>query len=876
MSHLKNSPPDGPLSILINRNGQRLNATVNLSDRPKLGITASGHMGQGFKVKKVKDGSAAQIAGLLPGDIIIGFGVHQFNKTKMSAKLLLKAIQNTAYDTPVTVTVLRGEKVSTLTVFFKRSPEKTKSRINIATSNKKKKKEESTIGKRTGDDEFILKLFSAYKQFDDLYWRRQNSKGKGASRPSGEAWEKMAAMFEPFLNVYFTLDRRGRSQFILRTLLIQGECYLFSSMEHYRKKNKGKFYEIYEKGIETLERVIDISNSRIDYLPRYSLMILFDEDNQKKQHPYAGYDTIGVGYKSELGINTREVTYKIKDYDNLNSFKMTAWGALYDTGDPGEWERYINRREENEENYRRIAQLHTSKKAKELLSHFCPWGVNMYKALKKAGYINYTIAIKKMKVKKDLDFSILRPYAEDDVKRIFEIELSDSKVPAPIRKELEAVIGNGKAGALKRTTGKSVGIKWDWVQKKPTYAIWFVSPSAYDIGTISRAVSYLLKIVKILFGGLWDLVVSEAIGGLAEAVGNYYGKDGKVYGYTSVLVDGNNYGLDNDFFLDQNPNLLKFAKQIAVDSFKYLENKEIEYLYESIHPKITSMGITYNGGPIPPIIIRGDVYGYVTTPVHQYRKTLRVMRYYYLNPADSKDVYDLSYDEMAEIIKDSENEKVNILKGNEYRGKTAVITQEKIKSHFWKKVPNAKRKPLGSREYVTDFTPKGQVIIIDFDKAVFSKWRTKKDHEEAQPKLEIHLHSPVYGSHPFYTHEIPIDFGPRIRIRLVKNIETYSDGFYPHGHLEFDMPPPDGEVFPQKSFELTSEYTIKITRNGEEIEEFFLVLAARPKEERHVNVTIGASSFEPGVVYATYKQKNGDFDEDSIKKTDPFGIEHEG
>jgi hypothetical protein len=871
ISHVQNSPPDGPLPIVISRNGRRLSATVNLSDRPKMGITASGHIGQGFKIKKVKAGSVADEAGLLPGDIIIGYGKHHFNEAKMSAKILVKAVKNTPYGTHVIVTVLRNGKIKLLTVFFKRSTER---QIRI-TASKKEMKKELTIGKRKDENPFLRDLFAAYKAFDDLYWRRQNSQGGSTSRPPGEEWEKMASLLEPLMNIPFTLERKGNGQFMTRTLLIQGECYLFGSMEYYRKKNKNKFYETYEKGIKTLERVINISNSQIDYLPRYSLMILYDQDNKKKQHPYAGYDIIGVGYKSDLGINTREVTYKAKVYDKLSSFQMMAWGAVDDTGDPGEWEKYISGKEENEEKYRRIAQIHTSEKAKELLSHFCPWGVNMYKALKKAGYITYSVATKKGTIKKDLDFRILRPYGEDNVQRIFEIALADSKVPAPIRKELEAVIGKGKKGVVKTLKGNSVEIKWDWVQKKPTYTIWIVSPSAYDIGTISRAVGFLFKAIKILFGGLWDLVIGETIGALAEAVGNYYGKDGRVYGYTSVLVDGNNYGLDNDFIIDRNPNFLKFGKQIAVNSFKYLEKKEIEYLFDCIHPNIASMGITYNGRPIPPIIIRGDVYGYITTSVHQYRKTLRVMRYYFLNPAGSKDVYDLSYDELTEIIKDGEKETVNILKGNEYRGKTTVINQEKVKSHFWRKVPNAKGKPLGSREYVTDFTPKGQVITINFDIAVFSAWRTKKEHEEAEPYLEIHFYSPVYGPSPLFSHEIPVDFGPKMRVRLVKNIETYSEGRYPHGHIEFDAESLQKEIFPQKSFKLTSEYTIKITRNDKEVAEFFLILASRPKEERHLNVKIGDSAFEHGIVYATYEHK-GEFDDNSIKDTDPFGIEHEG
>jgi len=392
ISHVQNSPPDGPLPIVIKRNGRRLSSTVNLSDRPKMGITASGHMGQGFKVKKVKDGSVAAAAGLFPGDIIIGYGELNFNETKMSAKILVKSVKNTPYDTHVMVTVLRNGKVKLLTVFFKRSSER---QIRIIASKEKKKKEEPTIGKRKGEDEFFLKLFAVYNKFDDLYWRRQNSQGRGASRPSGDEWETMASLLEPLMNVSFTLERKGNGQFMMRTLLIQGECYLFGSMEHYRKKNSKKFYEIYEKGITALERVINISNSQIDYLPRYSLMILYDKDNEKKQHPYAGYDIIGVGYRSDLGINTREVTYKVKAYDKLSSFQMTAWGAVYDTGDPGEWEKYINGKEENEEKYSRIAQIHTSEKAKELLSHFCPWGVNMYKALKKAGYITYSIAKKR-------------------------------------------------------------------------------------------------------------------------------------------------------------------------------------------------------------------------------------------------------------------------------------------------------------------------------------------------------------------------------------------------------------------------------------------------------------------------------------------------
>ena len=87
-------------------------------------------------------------------------------------------------------------------------------------------------------------LFLLYERFDELYWKRQQGQ-----EISGSEWVGMAEEFEVYTKRSFSLAREAEGHFILRTYLIEGECYLFAAIEYFRDGNTSKFLELYEKGI---------------------------------------------------------------------------------------------------------------------------------------------------------------------------------------------------------------------------------------------------------------------------------------------------------------------------------------------------------------------------------------------------------------------------------------------------------------------------------------------------------------------------------------------------------------------------------------------------------------------------------------------------
>ena len=660
-------------------------------------------------------------------------------------------------------------------------------------------------------------LFRLYKRFDELYWKRQQRQ-----EISGSGWEGMAEEFEVYARRRLFLSREADGHFILRTRLIQGECYLFAAIEYFRDGNTNKFLELYEKGITVLERVILTAQDDIDFLPRYSLMLLEGSGStQVILNPWRGYETIGTGYRGGLGDpllnNTpihREVTYDARPYAGLEQYRRSAASHLSTPWrrDPGEWERFKQRREPVEEPYPPIRQIHTSSKAKELLSEFCPWGTAMYFLLKEVG------------LTKGLDFSILRPFAGGEAPKLSELVLKE-KIPLNIRQDMESIIGDGETGYVERA-GRKAYISWDWVQKEPSYTMWYVSPTAYDM-ELSDFLPWALRAVKLLFSGPLDLIVDEIQSYLVELVGKSYGEEGDIYGVSSLLVEGNNYGLESDFFIEGKPfNVLKVGKEIAKASFKYWEEKEIEWLYDGINPEISLMGLTYDGNRIPPILIRGEVYGYEKGPDYKYRRTRRIVRYYQLNP--------------AAIAYQAVDRKYNLSEGPivPLYGRQYYLSEEEIIHRLaWPRLPNSP-KPLGSREYVTDFTPMSQILKITLDEDSFRKWSRPKEGEE-EVVIRAELYSPPKEEEPVMSVEIDQpevilqlfnrDHREYMRSKIIRQVSVSTPrDTIPVSLLEeisLSLPPENS-----KFLALTSEYTLKVTRNGGQVKEIPLTLVGRPEK----------------------------------------------
>ena len=170
----------------------------------------------------------------------------------------------------------------------------------------------------------VPKLLREMAAFDTLYWQRQQGQNVTAQQ-----WLDMAKIFNRYRRVTIPLDRKSNGQFLLRALLIEGECLLFASMEMFQQKpNNPEFFKVYEEGIRTLDLVIYIANDDIDYLPRYSLIFSTDPKNNELAiaSPRAGYETIGTGvvpgpsYLETDVVPRRRIKYDRGVYINLESF----------------------------------------------------------------------------------------------------------------------------------------------------------------------------------------------------------------------------------------------------------------------------------------------------------------------------------------------------------------------------------------------------------------------------------------------------------------------------------------------------------------------------------------------------------------------------
>jgi hypothetical protein len=236
---------------------------------------------------------------------------------------------------------------------------------------------------------------------------------------------------------------------MLRLFLLEGESYLFASIKYFEEGNP-KYLDLYEEGIRKLEWVILHAEEEIDYLPNYSAM-----DTGLHVHPFAGYESIGTGFQK--GFNGREVTWAIQYYASLNQYLAFLTDRHGTT-----------------------RQISSSQTARNLLSAFCPWGVEIYFLLKQAGLIN------------EFDFRILRPFSgytpalwdkiidgwkqipawimsrpvdsKDEMPPpvISEVVLRPPQIPKHIHDEMHLIIGDGGKGFL--DTLKKRPIKWAWVE----------------------------------------------------------------------------------------------------------------------------------------------------------------------------------------------------------------------------------------------------------------------------------------------------------------------------------------------------------------------------------------------------------------------------
>jgi len=703
-----------------------------------------------------------------------------------------------------------------------------------------------------------IDLLNTFAEFDRMYVQRQ-----AGYALTGKKWENMGNKLSED-SIKLMMQYNIGINFLLRATLIAGECYLFASQEYFRE-NKHEFLNLYEKGIKTLEKVIvdaerlsasyNKTEAEIIYLPSYSHDVevkKYQDEYYAHFNPFAGRETIGTGFEEHATIRGRKVTYDIKPYANISEFLDDLKKDLA--------ARY------------RVKQISTTQTARTFLSHFCPWGVQIYFLLQQAGLTN------------ELDFQILRPFSgytptlgekfieglkqfpdavmgrpvasQDKIPPVIsELVLRPPQTPKHIYDEMNLIIGDRKEGYL--SILKKRPIRWEWVEKEPTYTIWYISPTVFDW----QPSDYLwlwFTAVKFSFNPA-GAVVDEVLSGLVNTIRYISGKEHPTYITAKVFVEANDKGFLTTDYIEKGEWLSAAAvtRKIASFTFNAAEDLMRKYLYEGIDPRKFNLGKTYNGGPIPPIIIRSDVSGFEQVPDDEYPRTLQAVRFFLISP--EKIVYKGPYQTY-----DLSDKSLVSISAKEYLAEQKSFRMdggapEHMRKLAWGKLPH----PLRSFEIITDFSPKKQVIKIPLS-ADTAQALSETEGVRAQlwssnlQKPELCINMPIKGNQRIFSMELYNKNVPESKIEYGRKAPAYP----PPADLSSGPPDPaelqdyykarDSYLRDKNHclFNIKNQYILKFVQNDKVIDEFPVIFDRGRKNQRKITGEI--SSPEPGIVVLDY------------------------
>lgn len=654
------------------------------------------------------------------------------------------------------------------------------------------RREQDGEGDRTGIDDLpeltrpefdtatIESLLDLYRRFDRL--NRQGHTGASANR--ADRWQELSNEFDrhmPAIDQHIRkhgITPRPYGAFIVRSILLLGESRIFAAAEHYKIGNAGQCLEHYKEGIAVLERVILLAT------PDTEMLRPFDRN----------------GPKARLEI--------------VGATEITNEGPQ---------------------------QTCSSTQARKFLSSFCPWGRQVFLFFENAGLIQSPGRDGKVS---SLDLAILDPFAEADTKYSCVLALPEERVPLNIHREMQAIMGDPKARTGVLTSGGKAR-KIEWRNRTVGYRLTYVSPNIFDI---SRDVTVWLgfKILAVALLGpgfvvahdIVDLVKDLAIEYVPPAAEEYFGKGSNVYHTTYVLAEGFRIAnTANDYVVNPDPNT--YMKAIAYESAKALEDTELKDLHDKLSPEVFATGLTYSKSYVPPIMITAELYGDEATRDYEYPRSWRIMRSWKFHPEALayKGGVARKYDLSGEVL-------TQLPRAGMYTSDTPA-QREAIHEAVWRKLPM----PFGGLDYLTEIIPRGQVLAVTLDTEQFRKWSSRGPGENRAPIIEALVHAPAgrdgqdYEKEPLLKVIVeepkllvqlfrPGVFGSRnpdadkmtreIRDMYARRIEEIAI-HYPGavaGMQRYCMAP------------LTTEYTLRILRNGSEIEKIFLNLGPPPPQKK--------------------------------------------
>ena len=567
-------------------------------------------------------------------------------------------------------------------------------------------------------DDSVLQGLTALAAFDKTY-------GEWISSPTAmaEDWEKLVAgALAPFESK--SGAKPNVEALSLRCRLALGESLLFAAVDRLRSGDRRASILHYDRGVRILQEVIESSRPDIDRIPDYSARESLS-DGGRRVGRLAGYESIATDLVVIYSVFGRESPIPAETrYERL-----TTTMRLNGRHGPLESHRarlqeFLDQAARDKAGVRRdyvVRQTTSSDAARKFLADFCPWGAEAYFCLEEAGLTGRADGA-------GLDYRILRPFetdAPDGRPEVSDVVIRGAAVPASVAAEMARIVGDRSRGNL--DAAGTMPIDWDWVAKEPTYVVRWVSPR-FDDPTFKDRFEKALKYVGYVFGG-WSGLIDEGYGylegglieGLLKQIGESYGEDGAIYWTSSLLVSAKDAGvLTSDFLLKKDvggvlPDLSpkNLVEKLAENSFGLLDEFLRRGFYETVDPATLADGKTYDGRPVPPILIRADLLGFQKVPDDQYCRDLHAVRFYAFEPrAVAQANMELEY-----ALDD--RQRTWHSRRAAYMKEQAVATPgavEPIRGRSWRALPEC------DQNMIVDFAPKCQKFAIEFPAADFKRW----------------------------------------------------------------------------------------------------------------------------------------------------------
>ncbi len=637
-------------------------------------------------------------------------------------------------------------------------------------------------------------MLEVYPRFAELQERER----RDTTAPLGEEWYAVArdlAAFEPIIlraaqDGKLTGEQYG--EFGLRTLLLLGKARLYASAAWFRHPPPGRpraYLEPYRRGVETLERVISLASDDIERLPMF-----------RRPGPREFLDVVGVRKTDALGV---------------------------------------------------IGQHPTSVAARRTLQDFCPWGRQVLLTLEEADLLPRQLHEQAGEEQGGMDLSILRPYGGDGVLRMvdpagapsgsarkapktWERRLTDN-VPEALRREVEAILGDEATnrGQIRRN-GTLEPIEWfPGVRPRVHFTLMVVSPSLFDL-TPAQLASGLLKASSLPFKAVKKTLIDTAFDRAGLEIKELCGEESYVYVSASTYIKGRSvWSAVKSALVEGNP--AGVVRLIAGAGFAALEEAEIDLLFDGIDARQVTLGRSYYGYPVPPVFIFADIIGYDRVKPHEYLRQRHVRLAWRLKPEalTGQESYDLT-GPLPALPR-----RVAYLSANQR-------TRERKTRQAWPRLEG----PMGLREDVFTIMPRSQLIRVRLPDDQFREWTRPRPGEGDTVELKALLHAPAETA-PGYVAEPLVELSlqrRRFDIQLfpsgifgewaegVDPVSIYSQtalqarpGVLRAEHVRHFNLLAEQNVDRRLTAPITTEYYVRILRNGREVDKIFLNFGPRHK-----------------------------------------------